>query len=197
MDAAPRIQLVGRRCVCRNARFDVFLDEIVDGLQRRVPDYLSVVPVRSNSDGVTGVAILPVVAGRFGLMRVFRHPQGATGWEIPKGFIETDETVAAAAARELREESGLGATAECLVDLGHVAPAPGVIKARIKLFAAIDPTPVAAAADDDLAHGPLEFFTAEEAFGMAHDSAIQDPCTLVAIYRFRQSTRPMSTTVGR
>jgi 8-oxo-dGTP pyrophosphatase MutT (NUDIX family) len=197
MDAAPRIQLVGRRRVCRNARFDVFLDEIVDGLQRRVPDYLSVVPVRSNSDGVTGVAIMPVAAGRFGLMRVFRHPQGVTCWEIPKGFIETDETVAAAAARELREESGLGVAADSLVDLGHIAPAPGVIKARIKLFAAIDPTPVAAVDDDDLAHGPLEYFTAEDALGMARDGAIEDPCTLVAIYRFRQPTSAMSTAVGR
>ena len=187
MDVAPRIELLGRRRVCRNAVFEVFLDEIVDQRARRVSDYLSVVPLRRDADGVTGVAVLPVRDGKFGLLRAFRHPLGVAEWEIPKGFIDESERPALAALRELEEETGYRSAESELLDLGCIAPVPSVIRARVRLFAALQPGYSGNSADADPGQGGLEFFEPPVAFEMAARGEIEEPCTLVAMYRLRDS----------
>jgi 8-oxo-dGTP pyrophosphatase MutT (NUDIX family) len=180
----PRIELVNRRHVCRNARFDVFLDEIVDEHGCRVRDYLSVVPLSANADGVTGVAVLPLRDdGRVGLMPVFRHPQGAPAWEIPKGFIELGEAPANAARRELFEETGLVATE--VKDLGHLTPEPGLVRARVRLFAGYVIELADASPEVEVGHGKIEFFPQDKAFALAHAGHIEEACSLVALYRMR------------
>jgi 8-oxo-dGTP pyrophosphatase MutT (NUDIX family) len=189
MAGEPRIELVNRRQVCRNAQFDVFLDEIVDEHGRRVSDYLSVVPLRADADGVTGIAVLPVRAdGCFGLTCVFRHPQGSAAWEIVKGFIDASETPVEAARRELAEETGLAAAHAAIVDLGYLCPVPGVIKAKVRLFAALDVMPSGGGDVGEIGHGAPTFFTREAFFEMADSSAIEEPCTLLAAYRYLRHT---------
>jgi 8-oxo-dGTP pyrophosphatase MutT (NUDIX family) len=46
------------------------------------------------------------------------HATRSPRWDIPKGAAEPGETRAAAAARELREETGLAVAPEALADLG-------------------------------------------------------------------------------
>jgi len=46
------------------------------------------------------------------------HASRSPRWDIPKGGLELGETFAAAAVRELREETGLTAPEEALVPLG-------------------------------------------------------------------------------
>jgi len=188
MDVAPRIELLGRRRVCRNAVFEVFLDEIVDQRARRVSDYLSVVPLRRDADGVTGVAVLPVRDGKFGLLRAFRHPLGAAAWEIPKGFIDESERPALAALRELEEETGYRSSERDLRDLGSIAPVPAVIRARVRLFAAVQPVLSGTAGDVDPGQGALKYFEPKVAFEMANRGEIEEPCTLIAMYRVAESS---------
>jgi 8-oxo-dGTP pyrophosphatase MutT (NUDIX family) len=46
------------------------------------------------------------------------HASRSPRWDIPKGGVEPDETFAAAARRELREETGLAAPQTALTALG-------------------------------------------------------------------------------
>ncbi len=49
------------------------------------------------------------------------HATGSPRWDIPKGLAEPDEPFAAAASRELQEETGLQAPPEVLCPLGRHA----------------------------------------------------------------------------
>ena len=183
LDERTPIALLHRRLVCRNSVFQVFLDDIADGSGSKVSDYLSIVP-NNASNSLAGVAVLPVRNGQFGLLHAYRHPQGNYAWEIPKGFIDAGEEPAAAALRELSEETGLGAQADGVRALGHIAPVPSVIKASIALFAVQVDSESKVKPRAEIGHGRLKFFSAADIERMAAQGSIEEPCTLVAYYRF-------------
>ena len=111
--------------------------------------------------GVT-VGVLPFVDdGHVLLVRQYRHLQRAASWELPGGGAHADETPAAAAHRELREEGGYRAARLVLLTrffpsnayLDEVAPSdhqPGRLRTAQALAAAellearIDPMLIAA-----------------------------------------------------
>lgn len=83
------------------------------------PGVYGVVEVRSPA-----VFVVPVAEpGGVVLVRVDRYALGAESWEVPAGGTDGEDTLLAA-ARELREETGLAA--ESLVDLGPVHSLNGV-----------------------------------------------------------------------
>lgn len=178
------IILLARREVCRNTVFTVYFDHIRDAAGNEVTDYLSVVPHHRAANGVTGVAVLPVVDGRLGLIRIYRHPLGEHGWEAVRGFVDRAETPVAAALRELVEETGLVAAAGSMRDLGALAPEPGVLDARVRLFAAEGCTPRNRTQSNEIGHGEMKYFTRDVLIGMMERSEIMDPCTLVCCYRY-------------
>jgi len=173
---------LARKEVFRNAVFTVYADHVCDAAGNEIRDYLTVAPHHRAAGGVTGVAVLPLLEGAFGLIRVYRHSIGEYGWEVPRGFVDRDEAPDAAALRELREETGLAASGP-LRDLGALAPEPGVFAARVRLFAAENCTRTGAAASAELGHGGLRFFSRPELAGLIDRGEILDPCTLVCCYR--------------
>jgi ADP-ribose pyrophosphatase len=187
--AGPSIELLSRRLLARNQVYDIYLDDVVDRWGQRVREYLSIVPLVTDAQGYTGVAVLPVrPSGELGLVRVFRHPRGAVALEMPKGFIDKGESPRQAAARELAEETGFAAGDADLLDLGSLWPVPGVIRARIALYAALSVAQTATLKRDDPGLGEIEFFAPEEALRMADAGDIEEPCTLVALYRYLRAS---------
>jgi len=183
MSARP-ITLLSRKEVCRNTVFTVYFDHIRDAAGNEVVDYLSVVPHHRTADGITGVAILPVVDGNLVLLRVYRHPLGTHSWEVARGFVDASETPATAALRELREETGLVAAAASLRELGVIAPEAGVIEARIRLYVAEGCVPGAGATGVELGHREVRHFSRESLAALIERSEIMDPCTLVCCYNY-------------
>jgi ADP-ribose pyrophosphatase len=182
------VVLRDRRLIASNEVFSVYFDRLEQPDGRQVVDYLSVIPKTLCEDGVSGVAVLPECDGKLGLVHVYRHPLGVAAWEIPRGFVDPKESAASAALRELREEMGMETAATNLVDLGTLAPEPGMIAARIRMYWARQCVLVSSTDAKELGHGALRFFTPDEIADLIAGNEIQDPCTLVAFFRHSQAT---------
>ena len=81
------------------------------------------------------IVLIPIAAdGRILLVRQYRHAVGRVLWELPAGSLETNEDVAAAAARECQEELGL--IADHLERLHTFFPTPGFCTEAMTYFKA-------------------------------------------------------------
>ena len=180
----PTIQLKERMLACSNSRWNVYLDHVVDENGIEVRDYLVVEGRVATKELVTGVCVLPVLEGRIGLLRSYRHGIREDVWEAPRGFVDEDEDVATSALRELREETGLTCAPDDLIPLGFITPEASTLAARGALFATTNCVAVGHPDHTEAGMGELELFTLEEIAEMAWQSTIQDASTLVAYYRY-------------
>jgi ADP-ribose pyrophosphatase len=175
-----------RKLVCENSQFHIFFDELTLQGRMTVSDYLVVAPKRVAADLITGVAILPVIDGKIGLIRIYRHPIQQYSWEIPRGFIDQREASASAAGRELKEETGLDCKPEAIRSLGFITPDGGILAARVQLFAAMKCAKEREYAPAEIGHRELRFFNIQEVEGMIFRSELQDPSTVIAFFMYRQ-----------
>ncbi len=89
----------------------------------KTKDWAVVIPV-FEKDGVRHVA----------LVRQYRHGSDSISVEFPSGNIEPGEDPSEAAARELREESGMAC--EKLVKIGDLSPNPAIMENTVNFFVA-------------------------------------------------------------
>jgi 8-oxo-dGDP phosphatase len=124
----PFIERIASREVYRNSWLVLREDHIrrPDGS----PGIYSVV------DKPTYALVMAYDADRFCLVEQYRYPLGARRWEFPQGTAPglADTEPSALAARELREETGLRASA--LEALGCLDVAPGMTSQRGWVFLA-------------------------------------------------------------
>jgi len=177
------IRLIQRRLGCANPLIEVFMDTIAGQDGTSISDFIVVAPRQKSSNLVTGVAVLPILDGKFGLLKVYRHPVRDYSWEVPRGFVDAGEDDLASAMRELEEETGLLCDAGRLIDLGTVLPEPGIIAARTHLFAATECRRTGPFKANELGHKELRFF-GDELSRMARQGTIEDASTLAACYRY-------------
>lgn len=122
--------------------------------------------------------IIPVDGDRLQLVEQYRHPVGARRWEFPAGTLDEGEDVAAMAARELREETGL--VAASLTHLGTFDSSPGTLTQRCSAYLATGLT------EGDHAREPEEqdmesaWFTRAEVERMITDGTLCDAKSLAA-----------------
>lgn len=177
-------KLKQRKTACENSLFTVYFDHLVDAEETLVEDYLVLEPKVKNENGISGVAILPVKENRFGLVKVYRHPVAAFGWEVPRGFIDSNESSEDAAIRELKEETGLTCAKSELQSLGTITPEPGIISAKVNLYTAdCSLTGSEGIVENELGHMSYKYFSEEEINDLIREELVMDTTTLTTFYK--------------
>ena len=80
--------------------------------------------------------VIPCSGTKFLMVKQWRHGEKALSIEFPGGVIETGEAPEAAAARELKEETGY--TAGKMTKLGSLNPNPALMSNHVHVFLAED-----------------------------------------------------------
>jgi len=190
----PPVTVRRRTLALENSKWRVFRDDITGADGSQVDGYLFVAPQVERADRVGGVTVLPVMPdGRIALLWNYRHPLDLFAWEAPKGFLDPGETdPAAAALRELREETGLACDRHQIEAAGTLGQEPSTLAVKGALFVAHDCRKVGAPLVDEPGLGELAFHTLDEALALADRGEIQDAATLIALYRYTLG-RPRTT----
>lgn len=135
-----------------------------------------------------GVAVIVLDSERNVLLtEAFRVPVGQQCLEIPRGGKEVDESLEAAAVREVYEETGLQLEQNRLVSLGDILPDSSTLRSRTRLFLAqLDCT--FASQEGCLRPQPgevqgLSKLPLDKVFRMAVRGEITDSFTLAAVLR--------------
>jgi ADP-ribose pyrophosphatase YjhB (NUDIX family) len=177
------IELVKRRLACENSRFKVYLNSIRASTGYEVSDYLVVAPKVVAKNLCTGVAVLPYYKGKIGLVHLYRYPVGEGVWEVPRGFLDADESPSTSALRELEEETGVTCPQKYLLDLGTVMSEAGILRGRTHLFAALGCKRIREFPGEEIGHRDFHWFTGEEICELLRNSSIEDATKISALYK--------------
>lgn len=127
-----------------------------------------------------GVVVLAEdAAGRFCLLRQYRHAAGGWLWEFPAGKLETGEAIRLTARRELLEEAGVEAS--IWHKLGHTITSPGVFTEVVHIFYARE-LQQKMHAHEEAELIEIHWFTLDEIEDMVRQGQIVDAKTLVGLY---------------
>lgn len=130
-------------------------------------------------------AVVPYRAGRFALIRQYRHASGGYLWEIPAGCLELNEEPLACAHREVQEEAGVKAAQ--MKPLGFAFMVPGYSDEVIHFFLATELEDVALNLDRDEVILETAWFSRAELLEMIQAGEITDGKTMVGIFRAFQA----------
>lgn len=127
-----------------------------------------------------GVVILAKKGDKILLVKQYRYPIKQTVLELPAGKLELGEDPAAAAVRELEEETGY--RAKSWQKLGYINTTPGICSERLYLYFANDLEFVGEHPDDGEIIKCAEY-KITDVEKMICDGTINDSKTICAIYR--------------
>jgi ADP-ribose pyrophosphatase len=174
-------QTFKHRVVCENRYLSVSMDTIGKNGKIMVENYMSISPKTCNKEKITGVVTLPVKNGKYGLLQMYRHPIEDYSWELPGGFMETNESPALSALRELQEEAGLICSEKDLINLGSFYPAPGLLSGKVCIFSAEKCMSAPKKAKDEFGISQFKWFSKREIEELIINGSISDMATVLAI----------------
>jgi ADP-ribose pyrophosphatase len=145
------------------------------------------------------VAVVPVLPdGSIVMLWQYRHPLGATHWEVPAGRVDEGESATAAAERELLEETGY--RPRRLVELGGFYPTNGISPHHARLFAALDCELVQHPEPGPTERLSVHVLPEAEVKGRLHSGDFEDGFTALALFYYfasRVEREPSERAKGR
>jgi 8-oxo-dGTP pyrophosphatase MutT (NUDIX family) len=165
-------RIEGRETLTRNPWFGVLRQTVVR------PDG-SVVPYYTIDFPSPAVGVVVRRADRFLFIRQYRFIVDEQVWAVPSGGIEKGEEPAAAAAREMEEETGYRPSRP-LEHLFGYYPSYGCGNQRFELFLAEDPVPSGRGPDPQEVMG-TRWFERDEVLEMIRRNEIVDGLSLTPL----------------
>jgi 8-oxo-dGTP pyrophosphatase MutT (NUDIX family) len=130
-----------------------------------------------SADWVNVIAFTP--ADEVVLVRQYRHGADRVTLEIPGGMVDPGESSAAAAARELLEETGY--RADAIEPLGNVNPNPAIFGNRLHVYVARGARRVADVANDHTEETHVELVPARDLRQLVREGAIDHALVVAAV----------------
>lgn len=177
------MKVLGRTLFAKNEVFNFFFEHLVDDQGNEVQEYFILEPKKIREDRIAGVAILPIVDGKIGLIDIYRPALKRNCWEIPHGFIDDGETDKMAGLRELSEETGIVSEESNFIYLGQLAPDAGIIGATISIFCS-QSGKLSSNAKPELGIKQVKFFDFAEMKEMIDSGVIFDAITLATLLKY-------------
>jgi ADP-ribose pyrophosphatase len=116
---------------------------------------------RSSLKGPAGVAVMAILPdGKIPLNRNFRHATRSWEYELPRGARDHNESIEAAALREVKEETGM--VIDSLVSLGEMIPDSGLTNSVVPIFLAKVVSQEDPLFEDSEAIADIDAFSVEE-----------------------------------
>lgn len=116
---------------------------------------------KSSLKGRAGVAVMAVLPnGKIVLNRNFRHATRSWEYELPRGAVNSEETIESAATREVKEETGM--VIKDLKLLGEMAVDSGTLNTIVPIFLANVSAQEKALPEDSEAIAEIEAFSISE-----------------------------------
>lgn len=170
---------ISTKVVYKNPWIEVREDQVIDPRGDKtiygythIPRTVGVIPLDENQN--------------IFLCKQYRYLFKDYSWEIPRGFVNKNETILQAAARELKEEAGL--VASKFIKLGPLRLSVGTVDEELQLFLAeIATVPSILKHDDEISE--VKSFPLKKVLDMINKFKLVDGLTIVGILKTKNLLR--------